>query len=64
MARPLRIEFPGAVYHVTTRGNARADIFEDDSDRILFLSVLGKVVQRFNWICHAYGVSRGSGLEI
>lgn len=54
MARPLRIEFPGAVYHVTTRGNARADIFEDDSDRILFLSVLGKVVQRFNWICHAY----------
>jgi REP-associated tyrosine transposase len=54
MARPLRIEFPDAVYHVTTRGNARADIFEDDSDRSLFLSILGQVVKRFNWLCHAY----------
>lgn len=54
MARPLRIEYPGAVYHVTSRGNARADIFEDDSDRRLFLSILGQVVKRFNWICHAY----------
>lgn len=54
MARPLRIEFPGAFYHVTTRGNARADIFEDDNDRNLFCSVLGQVVKRFNWICHAY----------
>ena len=54
MARPLRIEFPGAVYHVTTRGNARADIFEDDNDRNLFCTVLGQVVKRFNWICHAY----------
>jgi REP element-mobilizing transposase RayT len=54
MARPLRIEFPGAVYHVTTRGNARTDIFEDNNDRSLFCSVLGQVVKRFNWICHAY----------
>ncbi len=54
MARPLRIEFPGAVYHVTSRGNARADIFEDDSDRELFLKILGQVVKRFNWLCHAY----------
>lgn len=54
MARPLRIEFPGAVYHVTTRGNARADIFEDDNDRNLFCKVLGQVVKRFNWHCHAY----------
>lgn len=54
MARPLRIEFPGAVYHVTSRGNARADIFEDDSDREMFLKVLGQVVKRFNWLCHAY----------
>jgi putative transposase len=54
MARPLRIEFPGAVYHVTTRGNARADIFEDDNDRNLFCAVLGQVVKRFNWLCHAY----------
>lgn len=54
MARPLRIEFPGAVYHVTSRGNARADIFDDDSDRQRFLSILGQVVKRFNWLCHAY----------
>ncbi len=54
MARPLRIEFPGAVYHVTSRGNARADIVEDDSDRELFLKILGQVVKRFNWLCHAY----------
>jgi hypothetical protein len=43
MARPLRIEFPGAVYHVTSRGNARTDIFEDDIDRHLFLSILGQM---------------------
>lgn len=54
MARPLRIEFPGAVYHVTSRGNARTDIFEDDNDRHLFLSILGQAVKRFNWLCHAY----------
>lgn len=46
MARPLRIEFPGAVYHVTSRGNARTDIFEDDNDRHLFLSILGQTVKR------------------
>jgi len=33
MARPLRVEFPGAVYHVTARGNRREDIFVDDEDR-------------------------------
>lgn len=54
MARPLRIEFPGAVYHVTSRGNARADIFDDHNDRQLFLSILGQTVKRFNWLCHAY----------
>ena len=54
MARPLRIEFPGAIYHVTSRGNARADIFTDDSDRQIFLAVLGQTVKRSNWLCHAY----------
>ncbi|HOP41010.1 MAG TPA: transposase [Geobacteraceae bacterium] len=54
MARPLRIEYPGAVYHVTSRGNARADIFEDEGDRELFLRILGTVVKCFNWLCHAY----------
>lgn len=54
MTRPLRIEFPGALYHVTSRGNARAAIFADDIDRELFLETLGQVVERFNWRCHAY----------
>jgi len=54
MARPLRIEFPGAVYHVTSRGNAKQAIFVDDRDRGRFLDVLSTVVNRFNWHCHAY----------
>ncbi len=54
MARPLRIEFPGALYHVTSRGDRREPIFEDDGDRLKFLSVLGEVLERFNWLCHAY----------
>lgn len=54
MARQLRIEYPNAVYHVTSRGNARADIFIDDTDRENFLGVMGKVVTRYNWFCHAY----------
>ncbi len=54
MARPLRIEFEGAVYHVTSRGNAREDIFLDDEDREEFLERLGQVIDRFGWICHGY----------
>jgi len=54
MARPLRLEYPGALYHVTARGNARADIFLDDADRALFLEVYALVSHRFNWVCHAY----------
>jgi putative transposase len=54
MARPLRIEYPGAVYHVTSRGNARNKIFSDDQDREVFLSILATVVKRYNWLCHGY----------
>jgi REP element-mobilizing transposase RayT len=54
MARPLRIEFPGAHYHVTARGNRRQAIYEDDADRRLFLDVLGDVFEAFDWRCHAY----------
>jgi len=54
MARPLRIEYPGAVYHITSRGNAYQDIFLDDTDREKFLEVLKQAVERFNWLCHAY----------
>jgi len=54
MARPLRIELPGSLYHVTSRGNAQAAIFLDDIDRKSCLSVLGLALPRFNLICHAY----------
>ena len=49
MARPLRIEFEGALYHVMSRGNARSDIFLDDEDRQLFVENLGRVSGRFDW---------------
>ena len=49
MARPLRIEFPGALYHITSRGNERRPIFSDDVDRTMFLTLLGRAVKRFGW---------------
>lgn len=49
MARPLRIEFEGAFYHVMARGNARDDIFLDDGDRQAFIDNLGRVCARFRW---------------
>ena len=54
MARPMRIEYPDAVYHATAGGNARNDIFHLDTDRNTFLKILSDVVQRYNWLCHAY----------
>jgi REP element-mobilizing transposase RayT len=54
MARPIRLEFSGALYHVTARGDRRESIYEDDADREEFLSLLGDVVGLFNWRCHAW----------
>ncbi|MFH1142093.1 MAG: transposase [Candidatus Uhrbacteria bacterium] len=54
MARPLRIEFPGALYHITSRGNGRKKIFRSDQDKIAFLKVLKNITKDYNWICHAY----------
>lgn len=54
MTRPVRIEFEGALYHITSRGNRREDIYEDNEDRIRFLEVLEQVSERDNWVCHAY----------
>src|SRR5512138_2766677 len=54
MARPLRIEYPGAVYHVTSRGNEKKPVFRDDTDRQSFLNTLQHVNKRYHWICHAY----------
>ncbi len=54
MSRPVRIEFPDALYHVTSRGDRREPIFDDDQDRRSFLTTLEQVVNRFNWVCHAW----------
>lgn len=54
MARPLRLEYASALYHLTARGNARADIFVDDDDRRRFLELLGKETTQQGWRCYAY----------
>jgi putative transposase len=54
MVRLLRIEFAGALYHVTSRGDRQEAIFEDDEDREAFLSILVEVVERYKWICQAF----------
>jgi REP element-mobilizing transposase RayT len=54
MSRQLRLEYPGALWHLTSRGNERRDIFRDDIDRRFFLELLGEAVERFDWILPAY----------
>jgi len=54
MSRPLRLQIPGGIYHVTARGNARRPIFEDDDDCARFLIVLASTVVRYRVLCHAY----------
>lgn len=54
MSRPLRVEYPGAVYHLTSRGNARQDVFLGEADRDGFLNVMARVIDRYRWLCHAY----------
>ena len=54
MARPLRIEYPGAVYHITSRGNEKKPVYKNDEDRENFLTTLHKVNKRYHWLCHAY----------
>ena len=60
MPRPLRIEYPGAIYHVMNRGDQREDIFRDGRDRECFLSTLGEACQKTEWQVHA---SNGSPLR-
>lgn len=54
MSRPLRLEHPGAVWHVTSRGNEKREVFRDDADRETWLGLLGRVVVVFSWRLHAY----------
>jgi REP element-mobilizing transposase RayT len=54
MGRPLRIEYPGALYHITSRGNERKNIFLEDADKITFLEILEDYHTRFNILIHSY----------
>lgn len=54
MARPLRLEFAGVLYHVMSRGNRPEMIYESDDDRRAWLSIFDEVCEIFNWVCHAY----------
>ena len=54
MARLLRIEYSGALYHITARGNAKQNIYFDDEDRHQFLEILSTTIDRNRWLCHAY----------
>src|SRR5947199_3621508 len=54
MPRPLRLEYPGALYHLTSRGNAKEEILRDNVDRDIFLKVLGSTVTHFGWVLYAY----------
>lgn len=54
MARPLRLDFEGALWHVTARGNERKEIVHDDVDREAFVRLLATVVKRYGWILHGW----------
>lgn len=54
MARPLRVEYAGACYHITSRGNAQQAIFRDDGDREALLAILADTVKQFGWELFAY----------
>lgn len=54
MARPLRIQFEGAFYHVMSRGNKRENIFFERQDYRSFLNTLEQACERFDWVVHAY----------
>jgi len=56
MSRPLRLEFPGSLWHVTQRGNERRPTFHTDADRVHFLDLLAEVVRRFKWIVTAHAL--------
>jgi putative transposase len=58
MARKIRIEYPGAVYHVMARGNQGRDIYADDRDRKLWLETLGEAGDKTGWHAHAWVMMR------
>jgi len=53
MARKLRVEYAGAIYHVMNRGDRREPIFKDDQDREVFFATLGEACGKTGWQVHA-----------
>ena len=56
MARPLKLEFAGTLYHVTSRGDRQNDVYKSDVDRADFVTLLEQVCEMYNWVCHAYSL--------
>ncbi|TMM30721.1 MAG: hypothetical protein E6F93_09005 [Actinobacteria bacterium] len=54
MGRTPRIQFSGALYHVTTRGNAKQRVCLDDWDFVALVTRIGETVMRYGWVCHSY----------
>jgi REP element-mobilizing transposase RayT len=54
MARPLRVEYPGAIYHVMSRGNGRQRVFRDERDFQRLLEGLESAVRKFDWLVMSY----------
>ncbi|HEY0787376.1 MAG TPA: hypothetical protein VGE86_01945 [Thermoanaerobaculia bacterium] len=54
LARPLRYNVPGGIYHVTSRGNERREIVRDDADRVAFVDRLANVVTERGWLLHSW----------
>lgn len=63
MARKLRIEFVGGIYHINNRGNYRMDIFIDDTEKDAFLVCLFEVARVFGWRLHSFVVMRNHSLR-
>ena len=69
LARKLRVQYPGAIYHVMNRGDRHEPIFRDDGDRILFLNTLEEASRKTGWQVHSWCLMRnhlhlGKGLII
>ena len=58
MPRKLRIEYPGAIYHILNRGDQREDIFLDEADRLQLVSTLEECCRKTDWQVHAYCLMR------
>jgi putative transposase len=63
MARKLRLEFPGACYHVINRGNYRADIFKADRTKAAFESCLFEACAKSGWLLHAFVIRQPYGVR-